>query len=168
MTYGTADQYRRWFDYEKDSHVKVLASLNAVPTDKRSSEAFQKAVMLMAHLVEARKLWLRRIGVGKERTKDLFPKDVPLPELAQRVEAIQADWSAYLARMDEPELVRVFEYGSTEGPRFRNTIEDILAQLFGHSLYHRGQIAALLRSVGAEPAATDFVFWAREPVTPAK
>jgi uncharacterized damage-inducible protein DinB len=45
----------------------------------------------------------------------------------------------------------------------RNSIEDILTQLFGHSCYHRGQIAQLLRSIGAEPAVTDFVFWTREP-----
>ncbi len=63
------------------------------------------------------------------------------------------------------ELARVFEYQSYEGPRFRNTIEEILTQLFGHSWYHRGQIAQLIRSVGAEPAVTDFVFWAREPVS---
>jgi uncharacterized damage-inducible protein DinB len=55
-------------------------------------------------------------------------------------------------------------YQSYEGPRFRSTIEDILTRLFGHSWYHRGQIAMLLRSIGAEPAVTDFVFWAREPV----
>jgi len=38
--------------------------------------------------------------------------------------------------------------------------------LFGHSWYHRGQIAMLLRSIGAEPAVTDIVFWARQPVKP--
>jgi len=43
-------------------------------------------------------------------------------------------------------------------------VEDILAQLFGHSWYHRGQIALLVRSIGAEPAATDFVYWAREAI----
>ena len=33
-------------------------------------------------------------------------------------------------------------------------VEDVLTQLYGHSRYHRGQIAMLLRSIGAEPAAT--------------
>ena len=46
--------------------------------------------------------------------------------------------------------------------------EDILTQLHGHSLYHRGQIAMLLRSAGVEPPATDFVFWAREPIGPSR
>ncbi|HEY7544618.1 MAG TPA: DinB family protein [Blastocatellia bacterium] len=59
---------------------------------------------------------------------------------------------------------RVFEYSSLDGGRFRNSVEDILTQLFGHSLYHRGQIALLLRSIEAEPAATDFVYWSREAI----
>ena len=33
-----------------------------------------------------------------------------------------------------------------------------------HSWYHRGQIATLVRALGAEPAVTDFVFWSRELV----
>ena len=47
-------------------------------------------------------------------------------------------------------------------------VEDILTQLHGHSLYHRGQIALLLRAMGAEPVSTDFVFWTRESLGPAR
>jgi uncharacterized damage-inducible protein DinB len=43
-------------------------------------------------------------------------------------------------------------------------VEDILTQLFGHSSYHRGQVALLIRDLGGEPAVTDYVFWVREPV----
>ena len=46
-------------------------------------------------------------------------------------------------------------------------IEDILAQLFGHSWYHRGQIALLVRAAGGEPAVTDLIYWSREAVAPA-
>ncbi len=45
-------------------------------------------------------------------------------------------------------------------------VEDILTQLFGHSWYHRGQIAARVRELGGEPAATDFVFFTRELLSP--
>jgi uncharacterized damage-inducible protein DinB len=43
-------------------------------------------------------------------------------------------------------------------------VEDILAQLFGHSSYHRGQIAMLVRAAGGEPAVTDLIYWCREGV----
>jgi uncharacterized damage-inducible protein DinB len=156
-------RYRRWFDYEKDSHRKVLDSLKSVSDEQRQSEEFRRAVYLMGHIVAARHMWLFRFGVVKENV-ELFPGETRLDELPAQIEEMETLWSQYLSQLNDAELARVFEYQSYEGPRFRNTIEDILTQLFGHSWYHRGQIAQLVRSIGAEPAVTDFVFWAREPV----
>ena len=156
-------RYRRWFDYEKDSHRKVLDSLNAVSKEQRESEEFRKAVYLMGHIVAARRMWLFRFGVIKENV-ELFPGETRLDELPTQIEEMETLWSQYLSQLNDAELARVFEYQSYEGQRFRNTIEEILTQLFGHSWYHRGQIAQLVRSIGAEPAVTDFVFWARESV----
>lgn len=172
MSDGAADRYRRWFEYERDSHVKVLASLAAVPAEARAREEYQKAVTLLAHIAAARLLWLFRFGAAqavaaefRPRTgADFFPAHVSLADVAARVAAMEAAWADYLTGLTDAELARVFEYQSLEGARFRNTVEDILTQLFGHSWYHRGQIALLLRSIGAQPATTDLVFWAREPV----
>jgi uncharacterized damage-inducible protein DinB len=160
------DRYRRWFDYERDSHAKVLASLASVPEANRSSPAFAKAVTLLGHLAAARQLWLFRFGVTAEAPCDFFPAGLGLTELAERIERVQSAWSAYLERLDDAQLSRVFEYQSLDGGRYRNTVEDILTQLFGHSCYHRGQIASLVREAGGEPAVTDFVFWTRQPIPP--
>lgn len=157
------ESYRRWFEYEKDSHEKVLASLNATPDETRSTQLFQKAVDLMGHIVAARRMWLFRFGVSNQPV-ELFPKNMDLVTLPALVDNMHKEWSAYLDTLDQTELARSFEYQSYEGPRFSNTVEEILTQLFGHSWYHRGQIAMALRSIGAEPAITDFVFWTRKPV----
>jgi uncharacterized damage-inducible protein DinB len=172
MANGVADRYRRWFEYEQDSHAKVLVALSAVPEAARGAEAYQQAVMLMAHIVGARLLWLDRFGAARavaaayrpQTLADFFPTHVAFADLAPRVAETQAAWAAYLAGLTDEDLAHVFEYQSLEGARFRNTVEDILTQLFGHSWYHRGQIALLLRSIGAQPAVTDLVFWTREPV----
>jgi uncharacterized damage-inducible protein DinB len=161
------DRYRRWFDYEKESHAKVLASLEAVPEPQRSSEAFQKAAGLLAHVVLARWLWLARLGVvprdrAPSKPEDFFPRDVSLSDLRLKIQEMESSWESYLSNLDDAGLSRVFEYQALDGSPFRNTIEDILTQLFGHSWYHRGQIAQLVRGLGTEPAVTDFVFWTRE------
>lgn len=163
MTTSFADRYRLWFDYEKDSHAKTLASLQSVPEDKRGSEAFRKAVYLMFHIVAARRMWLFRFGVTKEKI-ELFPAETNLADLPSLLAQMESSWSDYLSRLTEEEIARVFEYESYDGFRFRNTIDEILTQLFGHSWYHRGQIAQLVRSLGAEPAVTDFVYWSRQPI----
>jgi uncharacterized damage-inducible protein DinB len=158
------DDYRRWFDYEKDCHAKVLASLAAVPPELRSAEAFQKAVDLLAHIVASRRLWLFRFGSAPDGPSEIFPKRMSLEEVRQSVARTEEAWTAYLAGLDERQVAATFEYRSLEGEWYRNTVADILTQLFGHSWYHRGQIAALVRSLGCEPAITDFVFWTREPI----
>ncbi len=164
MALEMPDRYRRWFQYEKDSDAKVLGSLSSVPETRRGEEEFQKAVSLMAHIVAARFIWLFRLGVAKEAPSDFFPRGLTLTDLSSRVREMETAWSAYLERITASELARVFEYKSSEGIAYRNSVEDILTQLFGHSWYHRGQVALLLRTMGCEPAATDFIFWTREPI----
>jgi uncharacterized damage-inducible protein DinB len=119
---------------------------------------------IMAHIMAARQLWLFRFGVSAEKPKDFFPTGLSLPDVIERVEQVHTAWSGYLGRLSDSDLARTFDYESLDGGRFRNTVEDILTQLFGHSWYHRGQIATLVRAGGGEPAITDFVFWTREPI----
>ena len=80
--------------------------------------------------------------------------------------SVRKSWADYLARADDGELARVCEYQSLDAGRFRSRVEDILAQLFGHSWYHRGQIAMLVRAAGGEPAVTDLIYWCRESTSP--
>ena len=85
-------RYRRWFDYEKDSHRKTLDSLKAVAEAQRESEEFRKAVYLMGHIVAARRMWLFRFGVVKENV-ELFPGETRLNELPAQIEEMETLWS---------------------------------------------------------------------------
>ena len=160
------EQYRGWFEYEKDAHRKVLASFETVPGDGRRSEAFQKAMNIMSHMAAARRTWLHRMSGAVDRPANLFPTDVTLDRLKTELEFIEEKWSDYFGRLDDAELARAFEYTTSEGTRFRSLVFDVLTQMYGHSLYHRGQIASLVRAAGGEPAKTDFIFWTREAIEP--
>jgi uncharacterized damage-inducible protein DinB len=168
MAQSQVEQYRRWFEYEKDSHRKVLASFETVPQDQRWSPPFQKALSIMAHIVVARRMWLFRFGLATERPATFFPTDVRLDELSTSLEAMERGWADYLRDLTEAELSRVFEYESTDAGWCRSVVEDILTQLFGHSWYHRGQIASLVKAAGGQPAVTDFVYWSRERIASPK
>jgi uncharacterized damage-inducible protein DinB len=160
----TIERFQRWYAYEKDSHGKVLASLDTVPQDRRTSPEFGKAVALLAHMVAARKLWLHRMGGSPELPKDIFFESPSLEWVCDSLSGMEASWSSYLSGLTDEDLDRVFEYKALDGQLYRNQVVDILTQLFGHSWYHRGQIAALIRNLGGTPAVTDFVFWCREPI----
>jgi uncharacterized damage-inducible protein DinB len=163
MSETMVERYRRWFEYEQDAHAKVLRSLESVPSDRRTGPEFQKALTLLAHIVAARRMWLFRFGVSADKPDQFFPQ-TSLPEVTSQLQAMQERWTDYLNDLTDEDLGREFEYQSLDAGRFRNRIEDILTQLFGHSWYHRGQIATLVRAAGGEPAATDFVYWCRESI----
>ncbi len=158
------DRYRRWFDYEVDSHLKTLNSLGAVSQALHDRPEYTKALALMTHIVTARRLWLHRLGALAEGPLDLFPDPPPLIELKALCDATESLWRSLLTNWEDADLARIVEYRSLEGSCYRNSVEEILTQLFGHSWYHRGQIAVLVRSLGAEPAVTDFIFWSRREI----
>jgi uncharacterized damage-inducible protein DinB len=157
-----AERFRRWFQYEKDAHALVMASLHNVKPELRTKPEYAKAVSLLAHLVAARRMWLFRLGVDPHEPKEFFPQGMTLEQLEQGLEEMSRLWSDYLAKLTDADLARPFEYKSYDAGRMRNTIEEVLTQLFGHSNYHRGQIAQLLRQMGAEPAVTDYIYWSRQ------
>jgi uncharacterized damage-inducible protein DinB len=159
----TIAQFQRLFEYEKDAHARTLQSLRAAAPAHAADSDFHKALELAMHLVAARFMWLHRFGVREKRPESWFPAVQDVAQLEAAFDAMHVEWSAYLAGVGDAELARVFEYQTSDAGRFRSAVGDILIQLFGHSWYHRGQIALLLRRMGAEPAPTDFVFWTREP-----
>jgi uncharacterized damage-inducible protein DinB len=163
MSRVIAGRFVRWFEYERDAHAKVLRSLESVPPERRSGPEFGRAVAILAHVAAARRLWLIRLGL-LEGQGTLTPKGVTLSDVAGVLVSVHRLWAAYLAGVTDEDLGREFEYQSLDAGRFRNRIEDVLAQLFGHSWYHRGQIAMLVRAAGGEPAVTDLIYWCREGV----
>ena len=165
MANAMADRFRKWYEHEQDAHAKVVGSLESVPSDRRTSPEFQKAVGWLAHLAVARRVWLERLSVIPAKTSGpFFPDGKTLADTIADLKEVQELWSRYLAKMSDDELARTIEYKSLDAGRFCNRVEDVLTQLFTHSAYHRGQIASLVRAAGGEPTATDYIYWCREPV----
>jgi uncharacterized damage-inducible protein DinB len=164
MTRELASRFQRWFEHERHAHDKVLRSLESVPAERRSSPEFEKAVAILAHVAAARRVWLIRLGLLPGPQGTITPEKLTLAEVADLLQFVQGPWAEHLARITDVEIGRELEYQSLDAGRFRNRVEDILAQLFGHSCYHRGQIAMLVRAAGGEPAVTDLIYWCRESV----
>ena len=160
---NTAARFRHLYEYEQDAHARVLASLAAVPAAQHATPEYRRALELIAHIEVARRFWLFRLGENEARPADFFPQVGDLAALAAHLTATEKKWAQYLARLADADLAREFTYQATEGAAYRNTVEEVLTQLYGHSLYHRGQIALLLRQLGCQPAETDYIFWCRKP-----
>lgn len=164
MSRHNTDRYRRWFAYEQDAHAKVVRSLESVPAERRTTPEYRKSLSILGHIAAARKLWLHRMGIAPQGPGAIFPEGRELSAVADELRGVHSLWTDYLAGVIDEDLERTFTYQSLDSGRFRNSVEDILTQLSGHSWYHRGQIAMLVRAAGGEPAATDLVYWCREAI----
>src|SRR5882757_4153054 len=104
-----ADRFRKWYEYEQDCNAKTIAMIESVPAERRSAPEFQKAIDKMAHLVSARRRWLHRMGQWADLPA-IFPKDTRVEELPKLVADTEAAWVAYLAKLNDQDLARSFEW----------------------------------------------------------
>jgi uncharacterized damage-inducible protein DinB len=88
------------------------------------------------------------------------------PDAFPNVTAVQAKWAE--VEKEQTEFVNQLTNERLEEMLpFRTTqvrLAHLMQHLANHSTYHRGQVALMMRQVGAEPLATDFhVFLAEGP-----
>jgi uncharacterized damage-inducible protein DinB len=166
--------YQRMQEYEAWAGGEVIASLRGVEAllgdavgpgggaTMQTQAVFKRARGIFAHLQMARHEWLSRLGGVARRPWIMFP-DWSVDECDADRSRLDALWWAYLQRPEAEDLAGVVTYQSTEGRGFANPRGDILAHVYNHSSYHRGQIAMLVRQCGGTPASSDFIVFSRNP-----
>jgi uncharacterized damage-inducible protein DinB len=86
------------------------------------------------------------------------PDDFPSTAiLRQRFQAVAAERFALLECLTAEQLRRVVEYTNLKGEIRQYPLWKQLYHVVNHSTYHRGQIASMLRQVGAVAEAVDFL-----------
>ncbi|MEM7623925.1 MAG: DinB family protein [Planctomycetota bacterium] len=161
-----AETLRDQVAYEGDSFAAVLDALESLEALKAAEAGgttdglMTKALSAAAHIVGAREVWLVRLR-AEDRSVDVFPDAPPLEAVRADFARVQAEWQALASAADDMELARVVAYTSREGEPRRSSVSEICLHVYGHSMYHRGQIGALIARMGGTSPATDFIFWSQ-------
>ncbi len=117
----------------------------------------------VAHLVSAQRNWLRR-WKGQSAGRPLPSAAFASPEEANRrwgeVDRALAD---FVDGLDAASLQQSIALTSPRGSKYSSRLWRAMLHVVNHSSYHRGQIAAMLRQVGATPQGTDLMLYYREP-----
>lgn len=155
-TIGALYRYNSWANEQVLDAVSRLTEADFT-RDLKSSYASIRDTL--THLIWGEWIWLER-WKGVSPTRVFPPADFPTVEsLRERLRTVVAERSAFLRDLTAEALLQVMAYRNVKGEIWRYPLWQQLCHVVNHSTYHRGQVAAMLRQVGATPAATDFLVY---------
>lgn len=134
---------------------------------KLTSEAFTKDLRnsfrsvrdTLVHIMSAEWIWLQRWN-GTSPKAMLAAEDFPtLADIKTLWAEVEHEQAEFLPRVSEESLAKVIAYVNTKGESFAYPLWQMMCHVVNHSTYHRGQITTMLRQLGFEPAATDFLLF---------
>jgi uncharacterized damage-inducible protein DinB len=148
------EHFNRLFSYDAWANREVLAGLRAAPTPPA------RPLKFIAHILAAERVWMERLE-GRKQTVPVWP-EFTIEECARHVDELSELWRTYLEACSEADLAKSIAYKNSIGEAWSNRKDDILMHVVMHAAYHRGQIAADMRSAGLKPAYTDFIHSIRQ------
>lgn len=119
-----------------------------------------RSMKWMGHIIGAEFLWLARLE-RQTSPMEVWP-DLSLKDCGKRVEEVSQKLLERLVEASPERLAEEVSYTNSKGEDWSSTVEEILTHVVIHSAYHRGQIAADLRSSGQTPAYTDYIHAVRQ------
>lgn len=148
--------YNRWAN-EITRQCVGRISVEELNRDLKSS--FPSIRATLDHLIMAEWVWLERIN-GTSPTAPFYGEIFPdLDSLFQKWKQIEENYKNYLAQISEDEILRIIEYKNLADEPNARCVAHILPHVVNHGTYHRGQITAFLRQIGAEAKSTDMIFF---------
>jgi uncharacterized damage-inducible protein DinB len=151
---------RELFNYNywaRDRQLEACTSLAAEEFLRPMGSSFSSLHETLVHLVGAEWVWLER---WRGQSPHAMPKASELPTLAaieERWRAVERDLNRYLSGLSEQSLALPLTYTNFKGETWTYTLWQTLFHLINHQSYHRGQVSTLLRQLGAQPVAVDFL-----------
>ena len=142
------------------NEYNIWANNNTAESIRNTVDLDSKALELFSHILIAQTIWLDRISQNRISFESPWIK-LSTEELEPLSQKSYNDWKNYLENIGEAEFSKFVEYKNVKGNTFINKLSDIIAHVFNHSSYHRGQIAQHVNKSNGKPAITDFIAFAR-------
>ncbi len=148
---ATPDVLTRMYAHMAWADARTLQALRSNP------DAPTQALELFSHVLTAEHIWLHRVQ-GTPSSYAVF-QTLGLDEC----ERVARDNAAGFARVvAEPDRRRVVDYKTAAGAAHSTPLDDILIHVSHHGMYHRGQVALLIRASGGTPLSGDYIVYFRE------
>ena len=161
----TIDESRELFDYASWATARMFSAAEALTQEQLTAfieSSFPSILGTLAHMVGAEWIWLRRWQGDSPASIPDWVSQPALKDLEIRLAAIEEERLSFLGQLTDADLQRVFSYRGLDGQTFSYPLGDLIRHVVNHATYHRGQLATMLRQLGAAPPSTDFTRYLRE------
>ena len=147
-------RYNRWAN---NRLLEAVAPLKAEEFTRNLGSSYPSLRDTLVHIVWAEWVWLQRWNGLSPRTP-FQPLDFP------DVNAVKTWWLeveagqlAFLDTVTPERLLAVVSYVNLKGQTWEYPLWRQMYHVVNHSTYHRGQVTTMLRQLGAQSVATDFL-----------
>jgi uncharacterized damage-inducible protein DinB len=151
--------YTRWADGRM---FDALSKLTPEQYTKDLGSSLKSVRDTTVHIVSAQWIWLSRwngiVPKGMWNAAD-YPD---LVSLSKPREELVRELFEFVVAQTEDSLAKPLTYKNLKGDSFSYPLGQLMLHLVNHSTYHRGQVATLIRQLGAQPISTDLVLFYAE------
>jgi uncharacterized damage-inducible protein DinB len=146
--------YSRW---ARAKMFESLAPLSPEELTRKLGGSFASIHATLAHVYGAEWVWLERWHGGSPRALPSSQDDWTLADFREKWRPVEEGHKKFVAAVTPEQLTKPLTYVNFAGQTLSYPLEGALVHVPNHGTYHRGQIATLLRQLGHQPVATDYV-----------
>jgi uncharacterized damage-inducible protein DinB len=160
------DDIQLLYEYDRWANNRVLQVVSALSDEQFTRDldgSFWSVRDTLVHIISGEWGWLaywKELNPDAAFIADLKKRRDALfrPEAFPNAAVVQAKWAEvekeqakFVDGLTDESLGKMLPFRATQA-----SLAHLMQHLANHSTYHRGQIALMMRQLGAEPVATDF------------
>lgn len=158
-TLRTLFEFNSWADQRT---LESCATLTPEQFTRDLKSSFPSVRDTLVHTFGAEWLWLERWQGRMPTALPWAPNFPDHASVSARWAEIDRDLRKFVAGVIQEDANRSFEVRTTSGGLYTQPLWQMMQHLANHGTYHRGQVATMLRLLGAKPPATDLILFYRE------
>lgn len=148
------------YEYNRWANARTLDAASKLTADEFTKDlrsSYRSVRDTLTHVMSAEWIWLMR-WKGISPKAMLAPSDFPTISLLRaRWAEVEREQAEFVSSVTDKDLDTMIAYVNMKGERWTYPLWQMMHHVVNHSTYHRGQVTTMLRQLGAEPVATDFL-----------